>query len=147
MSRCSNMLEAQKPMRWGAVLYRLAALCVSVLVVLAAPAGVFGQASAGDKAAAEALYDRGRELMRDGKLEDGCKQLERSQAIDRGAGTMLTLAECYELLGRTASAFAMFREAASFAREDGTARARQEGGTARDRTRGQALDAHDPGCA
>ena len=43
-----------------------------------------GQASAGDKAAAEALYDRGRELMRDGKLEDGCKQLERSQAIDRG---------------------------------------------------------------
>lgn len=118
MSRCSRMTNARTAMPL-ATSHRLAPVVLLVLLGLAGPQRLVAQSSAADKAAAEALYDRGRALMRDGKLEEGCKQLERSQAIDRGAGTMLTLAECYELLGRSASAFAMFREAASFAREDG----------------------------
>lgn len=77
------------------------------------------QASGGDKAAAEILYDRGITLMRDGKTAEACKQFEQSQAIERGIGTMLHLAECYETLGRTASAWALFREAASTARFEG----------------------------
>ena len=71
-----------------------------------------------DKALAEALFDRGLELMRQGDYERACVQLEQSQSIERGIGTMLYLAECYEKQGKTASAWAMFREAASAARAE-----------------------------
>ena len=83
------------------------------------------QASADDKAAAEALFDQGIAHMREGKLEQACGELERSQSLERGIGTMLYLAERYEKLGRTASAWATFREAASVAAAQGeTDRAR-----------------------
>lgn len=82
-------------------------------------AGAHAQVSAGDKATAEALFDRGISLMREGKLEEACARLEQSQAIERGIGTMLYLAECYEKSGRTASAWALFREAASEAQAAG----------------------------
>jgi serine/threonine-protein kinase len=99
-----------------------ASLIATALVAsLFLPAALHAQAAASDKAAAEALFDRGLGLMREGKLEEACTQLERSQAIERGIGTMLYLAECYEKLGRTASAWAMFREAASAARAEGQA--------------------------
>jgi serine/threonine-protein kinase len=79
---------------------------------------------------AEMLFDRGLSLMRQGQYAEACDELERSQAVDAGIGTMLYLAECYEKLGRTASAWALFREAASAARNEGqTERAKQ--GTAR----------------
>jgi hypothetical protein len=82
-------------------------------------AGAHAQVSAGDKATAEALFDRGLVLMREGKLAEACMRLEQSQAIERGIGTMLYLAECYEKSGRTASAWALFREAASEAQAAG----------------------------
>jgi hypothetical protein len=99
----------------------LAASLIATALVASpvAPAAVHAQAAASDKAAAEALFDRGLGLMREGKLDEACVQLERSQAIERGIGTMLYLAECYEKLGRTASAWAMFREAASAGRAEG----------------------------
>jgi hypothetical protein len=71
------------------------------------------QTNPADKAAAEALFDRGLGLLRDGKTEEACRVLEQSQAVEAGIGTMLYLADCYERLGRTASAWALFREAAS----------------------------------
>ena len=74
---------------------------------------------AADKAAAEALFDRGLALMKDNKYQEACERLEQSQAIERGIGTMLYLAECYEKLGRTASAWALFREGASAAHAEG----------------------------
>jgi hypothetical protein len=73
------------------------------------------QSNAPDKAMAEMLFDQGLASMRQGQYEQACAQLEQSQAVERGIGTMLYLAECYEKLGRTASAWAMFREAASAA--------------------------------
>jgi len=77
------------------------------------------QGHAADKAAAEALFDRGLALMREGKIQEACERLEQSQAIERGIGTMLYLAECYEKTGKTASAWALFREAASWAQAAG----------------------------
>ncbi len=97
---------------------------------IGAPAPAFAQASASDKAAAESLFDRGLALMRDGKFQEACQALEQSQSIERGIGTMLYLAECYEKLGRTASAWALFREAASQARAGGQG-SRAEAGSAR----------------
>lgn len=75
--------------------------------------------SAADKAAAEALFDRGLALMKEGKYQEACERLEQSQAVERGIGTMLYLAECYEKIGKTASAWALFREAASSAQAAG----------------------------
>jgi hypothetical protein len=80
---------------------------------------VEAQTSGADKAMAEMLFDRGVALMKQGQFAQACAQLEQSQTIERGIGTLLYLAECYEKLGRTASAWAMFREAASAARAEG----------------------------
>ncbi|HEX6241017.1 MAG TPA: hypothetical protein VFZ61_08990 [Polyangiales bacterium] len=77
--------------------------------------------NAADKAAAESLFDRGLSLLKEGKFNEACERLEQSQAIERGIGTMLYLAECYEKIGRTASAWALFREAASLAQAEGQA--------------------------
>lgn len=77
------------------------------------------QVTPAEKAAAEALFDRGISALREGKLERACESFEQSNAIERGIGTMLYLAECYEKLGRTASAWALFREATSEAQAAG----------------------------
>lgn len=82
------------------------------------------QVSASEKAAAEALFDAGLALMRDGKYPEACDKLQQSQRIEPGIGTQLYLAECFAKVGRTASAWAVFREAASAAQAQGqTARA------------------------
>jgi tetratricopeptide (TPR) repeat protein len=96
-------------------------------VVLCASAGAQAQASADQKAAAEALFDKGLALLKQGEYAQACAFLEQSQSVERGIGTMLYLAECYEKLGRTASAWAMFREAASAAQAEGQAERAQAG--------------------
>jgi len=105
-------------------------LTAACLVIWAGAApGVSAQSSTSDKALAESLFDRGLELMKDGKDEEACQTLERSQAVEPGVGTMLYLAECYEKLGRTASAWAMYREAASLAQEQGQTERAKKGAT------------------
>ncbi len=74
-----------------------------------------------EKAAAEALFQSGRDLVRQGNVVDGCRRFEASQHLDPALGTMLHLADCYEREGRTASAWALFGEAASIAVETGQA--------------------------
>src|SRR4030095_15910449 len=76
-------------------------------------------ASASDKASAEALFDEALRAMKEGKYAEACPKLENSQRIDPGVGTLLYLGECYEKIGRTASAWATFREAASQAEAGG----------------------------
>ena len=68
-------------------------------------------ASAQDKAAAEALFDEGKRLFLDKKFAEACPRFEASERIDPGIGTLLFLADCYENVGRVASAWATFREA------------------------------------
>lgn len=95
--------------------------------------------SAADKAEAESLFDEAGKLLRGGNAQAACPKLERSLQLDRGIGTLLFLAECYERLGRTASAWATFREAA--------AEARAVGQTERERiasSRAKKLDASVP---
>src|SRR5689334_21242307 len=80
------------------------------------------EATPEQKASAEALFDAAIQAMKDGHYTDACPKLENSQRIDPGVGTLLYLGECYERIGRTASAWATFREAASQAEASGQAR-------------------------
>jgi hypothetical protein len=86
-------------------------------VALATPA--FGQTPS-NKAAAEALFIDGRNLMAQGKHAEACRKFEASQNLEPGIGTMLNLAQCYEATGRTASAWAQYREAIPLARAAGS---------------------------
>jgi hypothetical protein len=88
-------------------------------LMLIAPAA---QAQAGDKAAADALFVQGRDLLNRGSLADACPKLEESLRLDRAIGTMLFLAECYQRSGKTASAWAQFREAQDQATKEGDPR-------------------------
>lgn len=101
-------------------------LRTSFTILLVLPLLLWGASQAqaqntSDKAAAEALFDRGLALLKEGKFAEACERLEQSESIERGIGTMLYLAECYEKIGKTASAWALFREAASWAQAEGQA--------------------------
>lgn len=88
------------------------------LPALAAMAQVLlltGVASAQDPAAAEVLFQEGRRLMAEGRVAAGCEKLKESFALDAMSGTLLNLADCYEKAGKTATAWARFRNAASLA--------------------------------
>ncbi len=78
--------------------------------------------NANDKAAAEALFDQGKTLMAAGNYAAACPKFSESLRLDAGVGTSLWLAECYERSGKTASAWAQFREAAATAVRNGDPR-------------------------
>jgi serine/threonine-protein kinase len=90
-------------------------------------------AQAQDKAAAEALFDQGLRLMKQNSFPEACPKLEESQRLDPAVGTLLYLGECYERVGKVASAWATFREAASLAMTSNQAdRARVASGRAQE---------------
>jgi hypothetical protein len=61
-----------------------------------------------DIAAAEALFQQGRELLDQGKIDAACEKFESSQASEASSGTLLNLADCRLRQGRTATAWAQF---------------------------------------
>jgi serine/threonine-protein kinase len=74
------------------------------------------EASGGDMAAAEALFAEGRKLSAAGGFAEACARFEASMSLVPRLGVQLNLADCYERVGRTASAWVMFGEAAALAR-------------------------------
>jgi hypothetical protein len=78
-----------------------------------------------DKAAAEVLFQEGVRLMQANDLGAACRKLDASQKLDPAVGTLLRLGHCYEQLGRTASAWATFKEAASLAALEGQVERRE----------------------
>ncbi|MGH7269090.1 MAG: hypothetical protein ACREJ3_01560 [Polyangiaceae bacterium] len=88
----------------------LSALLLASLLQVATPA------RAGDPAAAEALFQEGKQLMSEERYDLACPKFEESQKADPGLGTQFHLADCWEHLGRQASAWALFLEVESEAR-------------------------------
>lgn len=84
-----------------------------VLGALALGATYATPARANDAARAQALFEEGRALMEKGNAAEACPKLEDSQKLDPGPGTEYNLALCYEMAGKTASAWATFLSVAA----------------------------------
>ena len=87
----------------------------TALFVMVVPSVAAAQTPA-QKAAAQAMFDQAKDLMKAGDYATACKRLEESQRLDAGMGTQYRLAECYEKSGRLASAWSLYLEVAETAR-------------------------------
>lgn len=97
--------------------------CAMVLVVVAMM--LEGRAHADDAARdaeANALWAEGRRLLTAGQTAKACTKFETSLALVPKLGTRLNLANCYEMLGRVASAWSTFHAAMEQARSAGDSR-------------------------
>jgi hypothetical protein len=65
---------------------------------------------------AELLFQEARRLAEDNRWDEVCPKLEASQSLDPNMLTVYRLADCYEHVGRTASARELFLKAAAQAR-------------------------------
>jgi hypothetical protein len=80
-----------------------------LLVVL----GVLSRAAvASADAEAKRLFDEGRKLLDQGKVDEACRRFAQSHARERAGGTMLNLGECAERDGELARAWSLYDEAA-----------------------------------
>jgi serine/threonine-protein kinase len=94
--------------------------------------GAAGAQPARDPAGAEKLFAEARKLLDAGKYAEACQRLADSQKLDPGVGTLLNLAQCYEKMGRTATAWATYHEAAAAARANGQAEREKKASRAAD---------------
>jgi tetratricopeptide (TPR) repeat protein len=100
---------------------RGAAYAIAFAIVLAAPGARAQKGS--DVGKADALFNAGRSLLEAGEYADACPKFAESQKLAPGLGVTLYLADCYERLGRTASALVEFRRAIQVASSRGDRRA------------------------
>ncbi len=97
-------------------------LSTSVLLVAAAlvgsvlPGSIQTAHAQSDSAAARGLFAEARTLMEKERYEEACPKFEESLRLDHGMGTQFNLAFCWEKLGRSASAWALFLDVAAAAR-------------------------------
>jgi serine/threonine-protein kinase len=91
---------------------RGAALLAALLTMLAS------SARAAD-AVAESMFQEALVMMREGNFAEACRRLEASKRREPMSGTVIVLGSCYEQTGRSASAWAEYREAEAMARAEG----------------------------
>ena len=81
---------------------------IGVLSLSATP-----NAMAGDKELAEGLFQAGRAMMTQKRYADACPKFAEAYQLKPGVGIQFNLADCYEQLGKLASAWINFHEVVS----------------------------------
>jgi hypothetical protein len=99
------------------------ALAAAVIGLAVFPAATARAQSRDEIARAEALFNAGKALTDAGQHADACAKFAESKRLAPGLGVTLYLADCYEHIGRTASAWTEFRSAEGLARERSDKRA------------------------
>jgi hypothetical protein len=105
-SRCGH--RARSWSRWISI----------AVVALSWQALTLGHARASDEEQADALFERGRKLMAEGRTAEACARFDESSQVEPATGTLLNLAVCNQKLGKTATAWAQFTTAEASARAD-----------------------------
>ena len=94
-------------------------------LIVAAFCAVSGAARADpsqqDKILAESLFREAQQLTKGGKIEEACSKFAQSYQLDPQLGGLLYLATCHEQIGKTATAWLEFTEAAETAARTGAA--------------------------
>jgi hypothetical protein len=100
---------------------RVRSVALSALGLLLVAGAANADPSTAQKAMASQFFDDADKLFASGKIAEACPKYAESQRLDPQLGTMLHLADCYEKAGKTASAWATFKDAAEIAaqRRDG----------------------------
>ena len=75
----------------------------------------FAEPTPQERALAESLFQDGKRHVKEGDYATACAKFTESQRLDPQLGTLLHMAACHQKLGRTASAWAEYTEAASLA--------------------------------
>lgn len=93
---------------------------IVIAICIGLPRWAWAQAtpdgSAPNVALAQKLYDDAMQLMAEKKYAEACPKLAESNRLDTGMGTRFYLGDCYENLGRLASAWALFTDIADEAK-------------------------------
>jgi hypothetical protein len=77
----------------------------------------------GEPSRADALFRAAKQLRDAGLYEDACPKFAETEQLDPGVGVMLYLGDCYQHIGRSASAWAEFRKAEKLGRDRSDKRA------------------------
>jgi hypothetical protein len=91
------------------------ALCSLILLIL----GLWPANAHAADPVAEALFQDAITLMKASNFAEACPKLAASHAREAKSGTLLVLGSCHEQLGKTATAWAEYTEAATLARTEG----------------------------
>ncbi len=94
---------------------RAASFALVAACALVAPRALAGES---DQPLAQQLFEDGRKLLEQGRYAEACPKFAESQRLDPGGGTLLNLAWCHELQGRTATAWSEFHDALAQAQKD-----------------------------
>jgi len=121
-----TIASEQSDARVSAPRLRCALLGAGVAAALALTPLPARATSPADSAAAQALFEQAKRLLKEGKAAEACPKLEESQHLDPGSGTLINLARCYEQTERLASAWNKYLEAAAAAAASGNVQREKE---------------------
>lgn len=87
----------------------------AAMVLAGALAGGTGLADDADPRTADALFDQGKALLDQDRVNEACERLKDSYHLDPALGTLGLLAWCHERQGKTATAWREYLEVAKLA--------------------------------
>jgi hypothetical protein len=99
--------------RHGTVVLRLRCAAFLVILLVAFGHSRIARAQNSNEATARALFAEGQQLAQSGQTEAACAKFEAASHLFESPGLLVNLGDCYEKLGRTASASATFAHAAT----------------------------------